>query len=287
MIAENKNLSLEETLAKASPSLQNKIKDSVAFLKKALPLALKYDPDNGFHLGFSGGKDSQVIFHLAKLAEVPFIATFSPTTVDPPQVIRFIRSQYPSVRFRRVSKSIYTIAKERRLLPTMTLRWCCNDFKENNDPGTVTIVGVRHQESTKRAKRKEVEIAGHKFSGTLQEFQDQFSPVTKPTTIRCVGGRDKIVVMPILSWSEDDVWQFLNKVVEAPHCSLYDEGYKRIGCILCPMQSHRNALRDIKRFPNVYRRWLDVCKYLLSNVDLSSPPPQYVTKAKHQSSTRL
>lgn len=41
-------------------TLQNKIADSVALIRKAERLALTLNPEHGFHVGFSGGKDSQL-----------------------------------------------------------------------------------------------------------------------------------------------------------------------------------------------------------------------------------
>ena len=101
-----------------------------------------------------------------------FTAHFSPTTVDPPQLMRFIRRQYPEVIWGKVDKSMYQAAKEMGMVPTMKLRWCCAKFKESSGAGKVTLTGVRHAESVKRAKRKEVEVSGHKFAGDLAEFFD-------------------------------------------------------------------------------------------------------------------
>lgn len=69
------------------PSLLEKIYDSMNLLFKALPVAKKYDPDNGFYLAFSGGKDSQALYHIAQLAQVPFKAHMMLTSVDPHEVI--------------------------------------------------------------------------------------------------------------------------------------------------------------------------------------------------------
>ena len=66
------------------PGLVKKIDDSIALLRKGEPLALRYNPSDGFYLAFSGGKDSQCLYHVAQLAGVRFKAHFSPTTVDPP-----------------------------------------------------------------------------------------------------------------------------------------------------------------------------------------------------------
>lgn len=81
--------------------------------------------------------------------------------------------------------------------------------------------------------------------------------------VTCVGGKDKILVSPIIHWAERDVWEFLNDVVKVPHCKLYDEGYTRIGCILCPMSNRKSKLRDIERFPHAKRRWIQTIEKLI------------------------
>lgn len=157
----------------------------------------------------------------------------------------------------------------------MKIRWCCAEFKEKGGEGRVTLVGVRNSESIKRSKRKEVEVTGRKFSGDLDGFNewrekriekikkkaakdnqfDQFSE-HQEQMVTCVGGKDKIVVSPIIHWTDKDVWEFLNKVVEVPHCELYDQGWTRIGCICCPMANIKSTLRDIERWPHVKEKWI-------------------------------
>ena len=56
-------------------------------------LALRMDPENGFYLAFSGGKDSQVLYHLAVQGGVKFKAHMNLTSVDPPEVIRFVKKE--------------------------------------------------------------------------------------------------------------------------------------------------------------------------------------------------
>lgn len=128
-----------------------------------------------------------------------------------------------------------------------------------------------------------MEVSRRKFSGSAEDFEawqkeqidrikqrmlkkegkhlgeDYFS-LDKDQEIRCVGGKDTIIVNPLLQWSEKDVWYFLNQVVSVPHCSLYDRGYRRIGCILCPMSSHKHKLREMKDYPHVKRGWIKAIK---------------------------
>lgn len=252
------------------PSLVAKIDYSIDLLRKAEQLAKKYNPTGGYYLAFSGGKDSQCLYHVAQLAGVKFKAHFSPTSVDPPQLIRFIKRNYSDVQFKRIERSIYDVAVRQGILPTMTVRWCCSVFKETSGAGNVTLIGIRHAESVRRSKRKEIEVTRHKFSGNLNEFEewqqeqlakkfknlnhDQFS-IDKETEVKCIGGKDSILVSPIINWTDRDVWDFLNGM-EIEHCELYDMGYSRIGCILCPMSSRKSKLRDIVQFPYVKEKWL-------------------------------
>ena len=280
-------ISYEQALAKARPGLRYRMEQSVSLIRKAEALALRYDADNGFFLAFSGGKDSQALYHIVQLAGVRFQAHFSPTTVDPPQVIRFIRRNYQDVIFEKVDKSMFQVAKEMGMVPTMKLRWCCAKFKETAGAGRVTLTGIRRAESIKRAKRQSVEVSGHKFSGNLDEFMgwskeriekkvknlnlDEFSR-DKEQEIRCINGKDSIIVNPMLEWTDRDVWDFLNDVCQVPHCELYDPPYNqhRIGCILCPMSSHRQKLKDCQMYPHIKRKWLEVFEYFIGGGTLQS-----------------
>ena len=60
---------------------------------------------------------------------------------------------------------------------------------------------------------------------------------------------------PIVDWSEDEVWEYIHKY-NLPYPCLYDEGYTRIGCILCPMHSAQQKLKDIERYPKYYNAYL-------------------------------
>lgn len=263
-----------------------RLQHSIDLLQKAEKLAMRYDPQDGFYLAFSGGKDSQALYHVAQMGGVKFKAHMNFTSVDPPQVIRFVRQHYPDVVTHAPRKSIYDLAAERGILPSMRIRWCCADLKEQAGAGKVTLIGIRKQESTRRAKRHEVEVSNKKFSGSLEEFgqwqeqeiqrkeekllrrmqregkkvnEDYFS-ADKENEVRCIGGKDSILISPIFEWSEQDVWYFLDEVARVPHCKLYDQGYKRIGCILCPMSTYRQKVKEMQDFPHVKRGWIRAIK---------------------------
>lgn len=240
-------------------SLKKKIEYSIELLRKSEKMTIRLDPENGFYLAFSGGKDSQALYHIAQMAGVKFKAHMNLTSVDPPEVIRFVKKQYPDVELIKPKMSIYDMALKKHILPTMRLRWCCAEFKEMSGAGKVTLIGIRKEESARRSKREEVSIniKGKRTEETFDQWSEH-----QEKMVTCVGGKDKILVSPIIHWAERDVWEFLNDVVKVPHCELYDEGYTRIGCILCPMSNRKSKLRDIERFPHAKRRWIQTIEKL-------------------------
>lgn len=235
----------------------------------------------GYFLAFSGGKDSQCLYHVAKLAGVKFVPHMNLTSVDPPEVIRFVKQQYPDVHFIKPKKSIYQYAVEKQILPTQRVRWCCNEYKEHAGAGKVTLIGIRHAESSRRAKRNEVEISNQKFSGTLEgldEYREKRNSKKQKSknnksvsivtasgerTLGCLYGKETLLVSPIIHWTFADVWEFLNKLGVA-HCELYDQGYTRIGCICCPMASPKQKRKELARYPHVKRNWIKAIKAIRS-----------------------
>ena len=134
-----------------TPELQKKIDHSIALIRKAEKLALTMQPDDGFHVGFSGGKDSQAVLELVKMAGVKYRAVYNVTTNDPADNVRFIKHHYPDVEFSIPEKSYFQLIAQKGV-PTMCNRWCCALFKETAGLGCVVLTGVRKEESRKRAR---------------------------------------------------------------------------------------------------------------------------------------
>lgn len=273
------NITLAKALGRASARLRKKMLHSVELLQKAEKIALNYDAEQGYFLAFSGGKDSQALYHIAQLAGVRFQGHMNLTSVDPPEVIRFVKKNYPEVELRKPGKSIFQHAIEKQILPTMRVRWCCAEYKETAGAGKVTLIGIRHAESSRRAKRNEVETNNRKFSGDLdglEEYRQEqkakrmkqkskadgvnITNADEEQTLGCIHGKESLLISPIIYWTEQDVWEFLNDVVKVPHCSLYDEGWHRIGCIGCPMSSHKQKMIENERYPHVKRGWIKAIK---------------------------
>ena len=279
MINSEMTFDYSEVIEKLSEPLRKKLEHSVELLRKAERLALAYDDVYGYYLAFSGGKDSQCLYHVAKLAGVRFKAHMNLTSIDPPEVIRFVKREYPNVELVKPKKSIFQAAVDNQILPTMRVRWCCAEYKETAGAGKVTLIGIRKAESARRAKRNEVEINNRKFSGDLDGLEEYRKTRNrekrgrKPKGNRevtivnadgervlgCIKGKESLLISPIIDWTDDEVWEFLG-VLGVKHCELYDEGWKRIGCIGCPMSSHKQKMVENARYPHVRRNWIKAIK---------------------------
>jgi phosphoadenosine phosphosulfate reductase len=73
----------------------------------SIELIQAYEPPEGYYLGFSGGKDSVVIYDLAMRSGVKFTAHYSVSPIDPPQIHQFIKSEYPQVIWDLTAKNFW------------------------------------------------------------------------------------------------------------------------------------------------------------------------------------
>ena len=189
-------------------------------VKTAIEILKDLQPDEGYYVADSGGKDSCVILELVKMADVKFDAHHSLTTIDPPELVYFLRDHHPETEVHRPKKPFLT-ALVKNGFPQRQIRWCCKEYKEIGGSGRLVLTGVRAAESHKRAKRNFLET--------------------------CTFDPSKRYLHIIFTWSELDVWEFIKKY-NVPYCKLYDEGNKRIGCLFCPMAGSQR-LKDVKKYP--------------------------------------
>jgi phosphoadenosine phosphosulfate reductase len=211
--------------------IENTLWGTRDLVETAIERLRSFEPPDGYWLGFSGGKDSQVIYDLALKAGVRFEAHFSLTTVDPPEVVKFVKEHYPEVSIDRPPKTMWQLIVENGMPPTRLARYCCRLLKERGGDGRLVLTGVRWAESVRRRGRQMYEHC----------FQE---------------GR-KFYLHPIIDWSDDMVWEYHRRFIPH-HCSLYDEGWDRIGCILCPM-SHK-VERDVQRWPKYAEAYRRACR---------------------------
>jgi phosphoadenosine phosphosulfate reductase len=185
-----------------------------------------FEPPEGYYVAFSGGKDSIVILDLVKRSGVKYDAHYNVTGIDPPELVRFIRDHHPEVERCRMGVTIWSLIRHKMMPPTQLTRFCCEHLKEPGGNGRRVVTGVRWEESTRRSKRK------------MDEF--------------CIKSNRKEFLHAIIDWSKQEVWQYIRERKLA-YCSLYDEGFLRLGCIGCP---NGNRKRDFLRWPRFKKLYI-------------------------------
>lgn len=255
-----------------------------------------FEPPEGYYVAFSGGKDSQCVYHLCEMAGVKFDAHYAITSVDPPELVRFIKEHYQDVE--RASQhyddgkpehyyadgspkpiTMWSLIADRTLPPTRKVRYCCAKLKEPGGEGRIVVTGVRWAESNNRRATHGVVGFRGKPKGT-QKMADELgaeyalnkhddvimnddNDANRRMVEQCYRTR-KTMVNPIVDWTDEDVWDFLN-LNGIPHCSLYDEGFTRLGCIGCPLSGSRNMIRDFERWPKYKENYIKAFQRMIDN----------------------
>lgn len=182
-------------------------------------------------LRFSGGKDSIVSRKLFDLAGVPYTIIFSKTSVDPPELLQFIKKYHSDVIVDYPPMSMFQLIPKKGFPPTRLCRYCCSMYKERNvcPRDAYTCTGVRQDESRSRRSRHWIEA--------------------------CLLDRGVSFFHPIMEWSEVNVWDFIEEY-RLPYPSPYDEGFKRLGCVGCPMTGPKQMEREFRRWPQFEKAYL-------------------------------
>lgn len=150
------------------------------------------------------------------------------TAIDPPELVRFIRQYHSDVEWTIPKKKFFQTVSIKGM-PSSWYRVCCSIIKEGNGRGRLKVVGVRAEESARRAAS-----------------WDMVSPTA---------------IAPILHWTTHEVWEFIH-ANNLPYCCLYDEGFDRLGCVGCPLKTQAKRNLDFARWPRYERFWQRICSTL-------------------------
>lgn len=212
--------------------LSVKVKSSIRLIKSAANAA---DSRGGsLELAYSGGKDSEVMLHLAGLAGVHCRPIHKLTGIDHPATVQWVRSHNVEVFLPKIN---FFEGIESYGFPFRTRRWCCRFLKEYKVEDFV-LIGVRQVESKERAAR-----------------------YREPHQCRFFRDRSYVQAFyPLLFWSNDDIFEFvkserlpLNPLYYDSHGSLINA---RVGCIGCPLASKQVRRSDFVANPKMLREWL-------------------------------
>lgn len=216
-----------------------------------------FEPKDGYYLAFSGGKDSCCIKALADMAGVRYDAHYSVTTVDPPELVRFIKEKHPDVIFNRPVMSMRKLIVKHLMLPTRVLRYCCKSLKEANGKGRIVMTGVRWAESNRRKAQHGIARVGKQGETIILNDDNDESRRMVENCYRT----KKTMINPIVDWLDEDVWEFI-RTEKLPYCCLYDEGFKRLGCVGCPMAGKMRE-DEFRRWPQYERLYRLAIKEML------------------------
>ena len=221
-------------------------------------------------LTYSGGKDSDLTVDLAIKAGIPFEVTHSLTTVDMPETVYHVRDVFKRLEdkgipceivkpvYKKAPVTMWTLIPQKSMPPTRLARYCCSVLKETSGKGRFIATGVRRAESTKRASRESFEIIGAtKKDGVLLSDDEVFMQdnTEKRMMFETCRPKAKRTVNPIIDWTDDDVWDYIasENIDVNPK---YRDGYKRVGCIGCPLSGKCNRLRGFEEYPTYKRAYI-------------------------------
>jgi phosphoadenosine phosphosulfate reductase len=214
-------------------SLEEKVTDSIARIKA-------FVPPEGYYLAFSGGKDSIVLKRLVQISGVRYDAHYNATTIDPPELISFIKTHHPDVIWEWPKRGgMAQICQRKRMLPTRLTRFCCQELKEGGGNGRKVLTGVRWAESARRADNVKL--------------------------VRPCMKQNKTTINPILDWCDEDVWAFIRNE-SIPYCELYDQGFSRLGCVGCPMAGPAGMAKEFVRWPGYLRMYYRIAERILPEI---------------------
>lgn len=226
--------------------LQRKVDQSIKLLKVCSKSA-----GEPLEIAYSGGKDSDVILELAKMAKIDYKAIYKNTTIDPPGTIKHCLDVGAEIR--RPATRFFELL-EKHGYPNRRYRFCCSELKEYKIMDNV-VMGIRRCESTRRAKQ-----------------------YAEPTACRFYGSKKKHAnaIYPILEWTDEDELEFIQDRHIRLHPLYYREDgtidiTRRLGCMCCPLQSTRKRKIEFGEKPKILKLWIKAgLVYLKTHPDSSS-----------------
>lgn len=245
---------------------------AIELLKVASEMSLKLYKQP-LVITYSGGKDSDVLLHLAGAAGIPYEALHSLTTADAPETVRHVRATFRRLELQGVPCTIDThktpdgrnvtmwnLIPRKLMPPTRWMRYCCAELKEGGGKGRFIATGVRWAESAKRKNRGMLEVQHSDIRKRLTLMNDNDESRMAFESCQLKGKR---VVNPIVGWQESDIWDY----VSAEHICmnpLYECGWKRVGCIGCPLAAKRERKKEFAKYPKYRDAYIRAFDRMLS-----------------------
>lgn len=244
----------------------------------------------GCTIADSGGKDSSVLKRIAEKCHEKYGLNYkinhTHTGIDAPETVYFVRRE----RERAIANGIeYTIAYpeiyfdrlclKKNMLPTRIARFCCEALKEHYGARNERLVtGVRKSESVNRKKNQGIATIFKEGGIPLKIKDSDDFKITKTggaillnydndesvQMVYTCFRTNKVLVNPIINWSDDDVWKYISDE-QIPLNPLYDCGFRRVGCIGCPMATYKDRIKGFELHPKYRDRYIRIANKIVEN----------------------
>jgi len=237
---EGKKATMDDVLRANAKELERRVTEARHFMRK---MANRH-PDLPIAVAFSGGKDSLAVLGLA-LEEFGegFTVFFNNTGIEFPETLEHVDELRKELEPRGIEFIVadagdaFWRAINVFSPPGRDYRWCCKvtklgpitlSIKENYPEGVLMFVGQRKYESIKRSKQPRV-------------WKNPWVP-------------NETGASPIFHWRALEVWLYIfsRKLGYNP---LYERGFDRIGCFLCPSASLAEFESLKREKPELWGRW--------------------------------
>ena len=252
----HKNYTLEEEYEVAREQLEAKVKQSIQMTKE---YTLK-NLDKKIFVSISGGKDSDVMKHIVDIAfnelreegiNVDYNLIAFNTSNDTAETYKHLKQHHKMTKENIISPEVgfyqWIVDKKNYFTTTRFVRNCCSTYKEGQltkimgkKEDTLTFLGMRSPESVKRKD----------YDFDLNEAQKKIGK--KPNV-----PENWLRFLPIVKWTDAEVWLYiLNRKMK--YNDMYNKGFNRIGCLICPYQSDVVELLIKNHYPKQWKRWVDI-----------------------------
>ncbi len=237
---------MDEVIRANAPHMKRLVKDAVNTIRG---IANQKDfRDSPVYVSFSGGKDSLATLDITRSALKNVKVFFANTGIEFPETVEFLRQFCRKNSVELIEVNANEAFWENLPIfgpPAKDFRWCCKVCK-------LAPINIVMEECTRQG-RKCLTIDGKRKYESFSRAR--ISPKEENPFIP-----GQVSVFPIRNWRAIEVWLYIyyRKLEYNP---LYDLGFERVGCWLCPAELSAEYYRFKELHPELFARWNE---YLLN-----------------------